>query len=367
MLIFNWISIIALIGFVQGIFISSALFLIKSKNRNSNILLGIFILLLAFTLAGRLEYDFMYFKQHPDQFLYQDIILFLFGPTLFLYFKSLFDANFKLTIKYYYLFIPAVIHILFTFYTVFITVEEVMQIFYLNPLYWTLTEGLALAHNIVYLIIIQKIFNEYKRNVLKVNSYLEDTKFIQVLMVLLITSAFVWLGHYLTKHFGVDIAWGFDVYKVIWIALSLFAYVFGYYAIFSPKLFRISFVGNSNGALKLSEIDELKTKLLGVINDKKPYLDPELTLQKLSEITDINKADLSKLFSEGFNKNFYELINEYRVDHFKELVKEESLKNNTILSLAYDSGFKSKTTFNVAFKRITDQTPKEFIRVKLEK
>ena len=107
-------------------------------------------------------------------------------------------------------------------------------------------------------------------------------------------------------------------------------------------------------------INDYLTRLLHFIEEESPFLDPNLSLRNLSKQIDINPNQLSWLLNEHLNKNFSEFINGYRVEAFKEKVSDPSQQHLTLLALAYDSGFNSKTVFNTFFKKITGQTPKEY-------
>ncbi|WP_449397875.1 helix-turn-helix domain-containing protein [Chryseobacterium wanjuense] len=66
------------------------------------------------------------------------------------------------------------------------------------------------------------------------------------------------------------------------------------------------------------------------------------------------------MINAGFQKNFFQYVNEYRIEHAKKLLKDNSKNKLSILGIAYESGFNSKTSFNTTFKKLTNQTPSEF-------
>ncbi|MGE5406446.1 MAG: helix-turn-helix domain-containing protein [Methanosarcina sp.] len=107
---------------------------------------------------------------------------------------------------------------------------------------------------------------------------------------------------------------------------------------------------------------KLKADLEGIMLKEKPYLDPSLNLSDLSEMINCSPNLLSQLLNENIGKNFYDYVNEYRLGHFHELTRDTRNKQFTFLSLAYESGFNSKSTFNSFFKKTTGVTPSEYLR-----
>lgn len=100
--------------------------------------------------------------------------------------------------------------------------------------------------------------------------------------------------------------------------------------------------------------------LLRYMEEKKPYLKAELTIQDIARDLGIPKHHLTQVINEKLNKNFYTLVNEYRVEDVKSRMLWEKNKNYTLLAIAYESGFNSKSAFNSIFKKITHMTPTEY-------
>ncbi|SMD34665.1 transcriptional regulator, AraC family [Reichenbachiella faecimaris] len=102
-------------------------------------------------------------------------------------------------------------------------------------------------------------------------------------------------------------------------------------------------------------------KLNHLLAVQMPYLDSSLSLRALSEQIGIHPNQLSWLINERFQKNFNEFINQYRVEAFKRKAKDPKNAHLTLIGLAYESGFNSKTVFNTFFKKETGITPKEYL------
>jgi AraC-like DNA-binding protein len=108
------------------------------------------------------------------------------------------------------------------------------------------------------------------------------------------------------------------------------------------------------------ELVALKSKLNLLMKEKQLYLEHHINLASLSEEMKITPHQLSYIINNGFNQNFFQFISAYRIDKAKTLLLDKSSDKLTILGIAYESGFSSKTAFNTTFKKLTNQTPSEF-------
>ena len=95
---------------------------------------------------------------------------------------------------------------------------------------------------------------------------------------------------------------------------------------------------------------------------EKPYLDNELSLTKLAEALNITPHQLSFLLNEGFGQNFYQYVNSFRVDAAKAMLLNPEFAHLSILGLAFEAGFNSKSSFNTVFKQHTGLTPTAYKR-----
>ncbi|TWJ03188.1 AraC-like DNA-binding protein [Mucilaginibacter frigoritolerans] len=114
-------------------------------------------------------------------------------------------------------------------------------------------------------------------------------------------------------------------------------------------------------ALQPDDLKRYQLKLEKFMEEHKPFLDPELTIEKLGELTRIKKLLLSQTLNKAFNKNFFTFIKEYRIRHVEVELRNKSNAERTIMDIAYMSGFNSKTGFNRAFKEVTGKTPTEYL------
>lgn len=128
---------------------------------------------------------------------------------------------------------------------------------------------------------------------------------------------------------------------------------------------------NENGAaepikteqkIDKAELEKWKTKIENLMQKEKLYLNPEFTLSELSEKLSSHNSLISNVINNGFQKNFNDFINEFRVTIFKEKIKDPKLRHLTLLAIAFECGFNSKSTFNRAVKKATGQMPSDFLK-----
>lgn len=110
------------------------------------------------------------------------------------------------------------------------------------------------------------------------------------------------------------------------------------------------------------DLVQYRKELARLMNDEQPFLDPYLTLKDLAEKMGIPANHLSQLLNDGFDQNFAEFVNTYRLNHFKKEINKPEKQNFTLLALAFESGFNSKTVFNSFFKKVTGTTPSAYLK-----
>lgn len=115
-----------------------------------------------------------------------------------------------------------------------------------------------------------------------------------------------------------------------------------------------------NSSLTDTDRERYKTHILDLMKEEKPYLDPDLRLAELASKLGISTSHFSEVLHYCFKENFYNFINFYRILEAQELMKKPLYKEAKIIAIAFDAGFKSKTTFNRVFKNFTGQTPSEY-------
>tara|TARA_R110002124_G_scaffold138576_6_gene302145 strand:- start:74445 stop:76196 length:1752 start_codon:yes stop_codon:yes gene_type:complete len=108
--------------------------------------------------------------------------------------------------------------------------------------------------------------------------------------------------------------------------------------------------------------EHYKSLVLKVMEEEQLFLDTSLSLRMLAEKIDLHANHLSWLLNFSFKKNFNDFINQYRLNHFKTMALDPKFQHITILGLAYDSGFNSKSVFNNYFKKVEGNTPSQWVK-----
>ena len=98
------------------------------------------------------------------------------------------------------------------------------------------------------------------------------------------------------------------------------------------------------------------------MESEKPYLNPSLTLAELASKIDLHPNDLSQIINKEEGMNFNDYINSHRVEAVKSSIQSGRADQFTLLTIAYESGFNSKATFNRTFKKFTSQSPSQFLK-----
>jgi AraC-like DNA-binding protein len=117
---------------------------------------------------------------------------------------------------------------------------------------------------------------------------------------------------------------------------------------------------NAPAAVTEKLYSEELLKLQQYMSEEKPFLNPALTIQDVSNDIQIPVRDLSLLINHKLEQHFYDFINAYRIENAKNILKDTSKSKVTILEILYEVGFNSKSSFNTAFKKHTGFTPTDF-------
>lgn len=117
---------------------------------------------------------------------------------------------------------------------------------------------------------------------------------------------------------------------------------------------------NHASSVKVNVDPVLSTTLVDLMKSEKPFLEGDLTATQLAKMCSVSRHQLSQVLSKSLNTNFYDYVNYLRIEEFKKRVESGEYKHLTLLAIAFDSGFNSKTSFNTAFKKNVGVTPSQY-------
>jgi len=321
--------------------------------------------------SARDYWQFMFFMPFQQ--------LFLIGPVFFFYIKSLLHRDFKLTSKDFIHFLPAALYLIYSL-IVFIGDKLIFDEFYFyadgkdkDLSFWYQMAGLISM--LSYLMLSLRAYNRYRKISLQEVSFADEI-------------AFTWIRNFALA-FGLIL-----ILRVLFFVLNpawgQFGRKFWYYLCFSILLVYISTAGYSISIRasvqvrlrKLSKLQAIqegevkapvhssneieaqqvwKEKLTKLFEKDSIYENPNLTLSDVASLLDTNRNVVSKVINQTFEMNFNDFVNERRAEAVIHKLKQGEHGQNTLLAIALDCGFNSKTTFNRAFKKHTGTTPRQFI------
>lgn len=306
--------------------------------------------------------------------------LFLLGPIIFFYTRSLLNKDFKISQKHLIHLVPSFIYLIYSL-VIFITDKWVLDEYYFyadgrdkDLAFWYQMSGLISM--LFYLMLSLKYYSNYIKFVVQEASYADEIlfKWIRHFMIaltfILILRTFLFILNPEWGEFGSKY-WYYLCFSILFFFIAITGYSNTVRATISlPRSLPIDFdvkTGFSTSKNQPEQNDNLpniadwKTKLLTLIETEKIYTNPNLTLTDIALKLKTNRNIISHVINKGFKMNFNDFINSKRVDAVIARINDGEHNSNTFLAIALSCGFNSKATFNRAFKKHTSVTPKEYI------
>ncbi len=361
------INIIFFAGIVQGFY--SAFLLTHTKLRNpANNYLAILLVILSISIIHSV-FAIPYFSQyHNTTFHIKEPLLLLVVPFLWFYVKKLSEPDFKFCRKHFLHFIPFLIVLVCSILLLTKHSETSdSQRFYsytfvVNIILYIIAVGQYVFY-MVYILRLIGIFKQKALNELSNTEYIDPTW----LRIFLFTFFAVFLMLVLMMVIAIHKLEVTYFNQIVSLIFALAIYVLGYKGLFQQTLISREIEipskiieSTDKEATPIQLDDQLLKKLIDFMKSSKPFSDPELTLTSLALQLEMGRNQLSELINKGTEGNFYDFVNKYRVEEVKQLMENSKYKDYTILAIAYEAGFPSKSTFNSIFKKFTGLTPSEY-------
>ncbi len=360
----NFIIIILFIGAAQGILLSLVLFTLRKGNRIANRFLASMLLLFSvmifFHSLGELEAEGLEKTSH-DHFMMHSVF-FLFGPLFYFYVKTLTLPQFKFRKKEWLHLLPFFISFLISslHYPFFLEHSS-----YRTNYFLLIMSGLTI-HLTIYLYLSIKLLRNHSLKIKESFSSIEKIN-LNWLRFFITGQLIIWPFAFFTELYGGGSAW----WNFVWLLVSTFIYLTGYFGLRQPEIFtgnmsQESIIPDSSKrkyektALTPELAETYFQNLQKIMEDEKPFLDSDLTLPLLAKKVSISTHHLSQVINEKMAQNFFRFINKYRVEEAKRLLVDPEKKYFNIASIGFDAGFNSISSFNSVFKNHTDMTPSQF-------
>lgn len=382
-----------LVGAAQAFFFVLALLTANTENQNANRYLSVLLALLGITLID----EFMTWTHY---YLYYPHLLGLIWPTNFLYAPIAYFYVKSLTSRETYVpgartlwhFIPFILDILYNLPNYLMSAEQKAELMFRS-------ERVVIAHFLefdtlgpivqmmLYLIVSVRILNIHARTLKDTHSSIEriNLTWLRNLLTALFALWCMYLfAELLSPLFGVV----FEAWYALHAIVVLVIFALGYFGVRQPAIFsgvhariqdgthfdktevqadrRAERQSESRSKYQRSTLDDTLRKaileeLRGVMVTKRPYLDGELTLHKLAEMMELSPNHISEVINANLSMNFFDFINAYRVEEAKKrLAAETKGRMPSVLAVAFEAGFNSKSAFYTAFKKHTQITPSAF-------
>lgn len=384
----DWLHVIVLLGAAQGMFLTAAL-ATRRRNRTANRLLS--VLMLAFSVhlattvyfAAHLERDFPHFFGigYPLPLLY--------GPLVFLYAVTAADRS-RGFIRRDLLHLAPFLALVIAGLPIYTMSGADKVAFYdrllagERPLLLAIADPLKLLSGVAYAAATIHFLRQHRERVKESYSSVERVS-LRWLLWLGAAAAAIWMlavAFQILESTGImRVERGDDV---VALAMAVLVYATGYLGLRQPEVFRYETAEYpvpvpsapaprpvpaaepepspryERSGLTERQAARLKDALMALMERDRPWKDSELTLADLADRLNTTPHKLSEVLNSQVGQTFYDFVNGYRVREVQRRIVAGDAQARTILTLALDAGFASKSTFNLVFKKHTGQTPSDF-------
>ncbi len=379
---FSLSDILIVILIFQLLFISVFLYTHSKGKKVSNYLLGTFFLSVCLNIIDSFLLLKRVYFSYPMVATWGSCLPLLFGPLLYLYSQSVLYKGFSFSFRKWVHFIPFIVCFLFTEINYLLIpenlklklLEDIIERKVPGYLYWS--TAIIFIQFSLYIIASFRLIKQFKKiagdqfsDQQRVNiSWLSSTIiFFSCCMVIAALNGFTSLTPW-ANYF-------YFIFFIIILLLFVFINRVLMRALQKPELFAVmneednpvknplKYPGSN---LTAGDSKRLVEQLQQHMKTRKPYLEPELTLEQLATQLSIRPKILSQVINESLNQNFFDFVNRYRIEDAKQLLTNPEDKKITVLEVLYEVGFNSKSSFNTLFKKHTGLTPSEFKRKNLK-
>lgn len=369
---FSLYQLLLIIGIIQGTVTAVLLFFSKQKNLSKK-LLGISIAIFCLVSVRKLLGSLGVFDTGLLRYIPLGYELFL-PPLVYLYVLSLIDSHFSLRKHFLWFFIPAIVYFFYDFilYLRVLPIEAtydkdlIANAHFYSPMN-KIEDYLILALTILFLAFGKKRFNLYEKMLVDLNVYKSDPThswvksifrwMVVLAVILLINNILNHIEHFNSTH---RIRW--QIFNVFFSFSIYYLGFMGYKREDTPLYQKQKALKSRSKKINNDQIIALEQQLKHQLEKDKIYLEPNLSINNLAQDLGTTAENISFVVNKMFDQTFRDLINTYRVETAKTLLKDNTSKRS-ILDIALASGFNSQASFYRAFKKFTDMSPKAYMNL----
>ena len=353
--------------------ILSGLIAFKRPRRSANIFLALLVFFYALMVLNIVVVNVL--KDHGmlNVFRYIQLeMLYGIGPALYFYTISITNPKFEFKKIHYLHFLPLVIEFIFYRTAIYRIGSDGL---YLDELptysYVYLTQQwIGILSILVYSFISLGILIKHQNQLKNYYSKIENLSLRWLQAPIIIFAGYQILWNILTEidRFAFDNRLREYYFLPNFVVLAIVTYWIGFKGYIQKErdIVHLKPVPKKSKVKKEEKDEVFLSKLQQLMETEKLYLNPDLNLSILAESLHMKPRQLSSKINQNCDQNFYDVVNSYRVKAFKDRLESSERDKLTLLGHAYECGFYSKSTFNHAFKKITQLTPSEYLR-KLKK
>ncbi len=350
----------------HGLFLASILYFNKRFRSKSNQ----FLAMALFAISIIVCYDFFYYSVEEEKLplviQYLPIYIRTAIPIgLYFFVRYLIEPNSELKrwerLWHLPILLEVVVELLYIPVNLFLNDDTIETA---EHLVLILEESMGLFTSIPLLWLAIRRINSYQNFLLDNYSNLSGKSLLWLrnLVIAILVIFIVWLFSYMQFIMGFE---GESTYSLVSFGLIVFLFWMGYFVILQHPLFQVarfkaSKIPSTNSKKLSPKTDSYHNNLINLMESESLYNNPELNLQNLASALNISPGYLSQIINEKENKNFFEFINQYRVEEVKKKLMSSEYNHYSIMGIALESGFNSKSTFNALFKKFTGHTPSSF-------
>lgn len=362
----NFLAVLNILGAIQGLLLALALLTLRRGNQSANRILAALMISISVVVCGAVLLTTKYVFEFPHLSLIHHPFVFLVAPLMFLYLKTLVSKEKNFRKRDFLHFVPSVVCAFYLIPYYFQSGADKLEFLISEQLqnasgrWYYARSAVFIVQFLLYLILTVALLLKYSAAADKKSAY---SKYVLLQLRFFVGfSVALWVGAALRFAFNDNEAMNL----LVPFGISIFIYATCYLSLSKPQDF-IKNDENLPTAKKYEKSsllpqwsDRYLSKLLEAMENEKPYLESDLTVQKLAVKLSIPSQHLSQVINERLEQSFTDFINSYRVAEAKKRLLDPDLKHYTILAISEYSGFNSKSSFNAIFKKHTNTTPSEF-------